>query len=259
MATINVVVLNQSSAVTDSQLQASVIPALQKQVSRDFAPAWNIDAKVSFLGAGKSVPAGSYRLFILDKTNVAGDSGYHTADGIGPFANVFVLTAGHDWTTVASHELLQMLVNPYGNRAAFVPFDDTTLTGLAQSSLLTGTYYDLEICDPVYPDENAYEIDGVAVSDFVLPVWFTPWLVPSDAAALPIQFDHANKLTGPGQLAPGAMVAASYTGRYQLNGPQPSRALGMEAPQRPNGFVMPRIVTTPKKGEGTGKVVQEPT
>jgi len=215
MPPIPVAVLNKSTGVTDSDVQA-IIPALQTQVSRDLAPAWNIDARLSFVAAGQDAPAGSYRLFICDTSDVpTQDLGYHNADYTGPFANVFVLTtraAGQNWTVVASHELLEMLVNPYASRAAFVPYDDRAMTGSKVNSGLTGTYYDLEICDPVYPEENAYQINGVSVSDFVLPQWFTPWIVPPDSTTPPAPVDQARKLSNPEQVAAGALLAASSTG-----------------------------------------------
>jgi hypothetical protein len=48
------------------------------------------------------------------------------------------------WTVVASHELLEMLLNPYSNLASFVSSDETGNGGLCD---------DLEVCDPVYLDE----------------------------------------------------------------------------------------------------------
>lgn len=246
MALIPVAVLNQSSAVTDTEVK-NLISALQTQVSRDLAPAWNIDATLSLVAAGQQAPAGSYRLFLLDKTDQGQDTGYHSADTDGPFARVFVVSAkteGQQWTAVASHELLEMLVNPHGNRAAFVVADDTGLTNASTASGVSGTYYDLEVCDPVYPDENNYQINGVYVSDFVFPLWFAPWLVPSGQSSAKV--DHANKLQFPGDLAPGALLAASYTGRYNLNGPPPTAAVAQS--RTPSAFVAARAAMQKSSG-----------
>src|SRR6266581_2922217 len=43
MANIKIAVLNRSAAVTDAQVQA-VVPPLQTQIRRDFAPVWGVDA-----------------------------------------------------------------------------------------------------------------------------------------------------------------------------------------------------------------------
>ena len=242
---ISVAILNKSTAVTDKEIQ-SIIPALQTQVSRDLAPAWNVDAKISLVAAGNNAPAGSYRIFIEDRTNSpTQDTGYHSADYEGPLARVFVLTARdakQNWTIVLSHELLEMLVNPYGNLAAFVSWNDTEITGFPDSSGLTGIYYDLEICDPVYPDENAYKIGDVSVSDFVLPQWFTPWIVPPDSTKPPRPVDQANKIDGPEKLAQGAQLAASSTGRYLVRGPEPTQAA--VALRTPSGFLTAKLRTT---------------
>lgn len=245
MAIISVAVLNQSTAVTDTEVK-DLISALQTQVTRDLAPAWNIDATLSPVAAGQQAPAGSYRLFLLDNTDQGQDTGYHTADADGPFARVFVVSAkteGQQWTAVASHELLEMLVNPHGNRAAFVVADDTGLTNASTSSGVSGTYYDLEVYDPVYPDENNYQINDVYVSDFVFPLWFAPWLVPTDPAKSPAKVDYANKLQNPGDLAPGALLAASFTGRYNLNGPPPTPAAAAQT-RTPSAFVAARAAQT---------------
>ena len=88
---------------------------------------------------------------------MTGDSGYHNVDAQGPFGRVFVKTATEvkqKWTVVASHELLEMLINPYANLASFVPSDETGNVGV---------YYDLEVCDPVYLDELSYSVKNVSV------------------------------------------------------------------------------------------------
>jgi hypothetical protein len=105
-----------------------------------------------------------------------------------PYGKVFVNTARgykENWTITASHELLEMLVNPYANLSAYVPFDANT-----------GTFYNLEICDPVSPDENGYQINGISVSDFVFPEWFSPFIAepPGDRTK---QVDYCKRLTGP--------------------------------------------------------------
>lgn len=229
---ISVAILNKSTAVTDSEVQA-IIPALQKQVSRDLAPAWNVDANIFLVAAGINAPAGSYRIFIKDTTDIAEDTGYHNADYGGPYAQVFVLTAraaGQNWTIVLSHELLEMLVNPYTNLAGFVPSDDTALTGI---------YYDLEICDPVYPDDNAYQIDGVSVSDFVLPQWFTPWIASPDSRDPVRPVDQSNKLGAPLQLAKGAQLVVSSARRYVKRETDPGQAV--TAIRTPSGLLTPKL------------------
>src|SRR5215469_9501274 len=59
MAT-EILIINQCSVLSDANVQA-VIPAVQAQVSEDFAPIWKADATLQFLGRGHRVPRGSGR------------------------------------------------------------------------------------------------------------------------------------------------------------------------------------------------------
>lgn len=70
-----------------------------------------------------------------------------------PFAVDYVRVNGPDnWTLLASHELLEMLVDPMSDRH------------------IGGQW--VEICDPV--GNVYYTIRGIQVSDFVTPAWFRP-------------------------------------------------------------------------------------
>jgi hypothetical protein len=51
MADIKVAILKQSQSLTDQQV-AQAVPALQEQVSNDFAPVWGIDADLTFVPVG---------------------------------------------------------------------------------------------------------------------------------------------------------------------------------------------------------------
>jgi len=211
MVQLQVAVVNQSNILADADVQA-IVPALQEQVSQHLEPTWRVNAALAFFKKGSQPLAGSWRLLIMDDTDVTGDSGYHNVDAQGPFGRVFVKTATEvkqKWTVVASHELLEMLINPYANLASFVPPDETGNVGV---------YYDLEVCDPVYLDELSYSVKNVSVSDFVFPEWFAPWVAQPDPSKPSLQVDYAKRLDGPTKIAPGAIVSVSSTGRYPLNG-----------------------------------------
>jgi hypothetical protein len=228
-----VVITNLSTTLSDADIQ-KVIPALQKQVSNHLAPKWHVDATLAFLPKAQNPPAGSYRILIRDTSDFQNDPGYHTCDDSGPVANIFAKTAqdnGQKWTVTFSHELLEMLVNPYTNRAAFLVARDRELMGSAQDSGLTGTYIDLEVCDAVSSDENGYDVDGVTVSDFVYPEWFAPWLTAQ-------QYDQNNKLSSfAPQVAPGNQIAASTTGRYQeVGAAQANLGSSMKVARKPSSF-----------------------
>jgi len=163
MAAIKVSVINKSTVLTDAAVAAAV-PALAKQVHRDFLPAWGIDADVDFIAKGKAVPKESWQLVILDNSDQAGALGYHDLTKSGePIGKVFAktdLTYGNLWTVTASHELLEMLGDPQINLNVYVIEKGRP------------RIYAYENCDACEADEFGYEINGVRVSDFVTPEWF---------------------------------------------------------------------------------------
>jgi hypothetical protein len=106
-----------------------------------------------------------------------------------------------------------MLINPYAVLAAYVPFDD-----------YTGTFYSLEICDPVSPDTNGYEIDGISVSDFVFPQWFSPFLAQPDPGQMR-QVDYCKRLNGPAPtIVPGTTVSVFGWRDLRSQAPEGARA-----------------------------------
>jgi hypothetical protein len=189
-----VAVTNESTLVTDAQVM-DLVSALQIQIDRDFSQAWHTDAKVIFwpktdplrAGASNTPPAGVWQLVILDNSDQAGALGYHdlTANG-DPLGKAFVqddITNGLQWSVTASHEMMEMLGDPWINLAA-------------QAGSIMYAY---EVCDACESDAYGYPIvipngKAVLVSDFVLPTWFQPGSngpfdfkghVPSPLALLP--------------------------------------------------------------------------
>jgi hypothetical protein len=197
---ISIAVINASTVLSDDQV-ASAVPALQTQVSQHFAPAWGVDAQLSVVPAGQSPAPGAWWLVVLDNSDVAGALGYHdlTSEGL-PLGKVFAgtdLQYGQQWTVTASHELLEMLADP-----------DINLTAFVQSSAKQGTLYAYEVADPVEADALAYSIGGVPVSDFVFPAWFESFRTPGST-----QFDFANQVAQPFQLAPGGYIGVFHVSR----------------------------------------------
>jgi hypothetical protein len=155
-----VAITNQTSVLSDSQVQA-VIPALQSQVSDDFRAYWDVDCTLTLLPKDQPLPAGWWQIVVIDNPDVAGALGYHEMSSQGtPLGKVFAkldIDNGQSWTVTLSHELLEMLADPWIN-------------WMAQGE--DGHIYALEVADAVEADELGYSIDGVLVSDFVTPGWF---------------------------------------------------------------------------------------
>jgi hypothetical protein len=226
MAQIKISIMNDSSILTDAQVSA-VVPSLQIQVSRDFAPPWGVDADLDFVPTGQQPPVGHWWLTILDNSDQAGALGYHdtTPDGL-PLGKVFAGTDkafGTQWTVTASHELLEMLGDPAINLTAL------SMTAFEIAQNVVGRLYAYEVCDACEADQDGYSISGVLVSDFVYPAWFEPF-----RSAGSTQFDQQLRITEPFQLLPGGYISVydmtSGTGWQQASRPMPLPAAF--APQR---------------------------
>jgi hypothetical protein len=150
-----IAIINASTCLSDAQVKA-VLPALQKQVSDDFQAYWELDCTLSFLSHDELLTNGWWQIAVLDNPDQAGALGYHELTSQGaPLGKIFAkldLDSGSSWTATLSHELLEMLADPWINWCAFG--SDNKL-------------YALEVCDAVEADNLGYFIDGVLVSDFV--------------------------------------------------------------------------------------------
>ena len=186
-------VINSSTVLTDNEV-SKIVPALQTQVTRDFYPAWGVDAHLTFVASGDDPAPGSWWLTILDDSDQANALGYHdlTSDGL-PLGKVFAgsdMKLGSSWTVTASHELLEMLGDPDINLTAFVQISDTA-----------GTLYAYEVCDACEADHYGYKIDGVDVSDFVFPAWFESFRKSKST-----QFDQKKHIHQPFHLLAGGYI-----------------------------------------------------
>ena len=78
--------VSQTSRVDLSQL-AVAAAAIQKQITRDFKPIWNVDATFNAFGALTDVPLGYWPVVIKDSIPFPGAGGIHlNAQNGQPFA-----------------------------------------------------------------------------------------------------------------------------------------------------------------------------
>lgn len=201
---ITVAVINKSTALSDANVAAAV-PGLQVQVSRDFALIWGVDANLVFVGQGQQPPPNAWQLIVLDDSDQAGALGYHELKTGLPIGYVFARTdlqAGLNWTVTCSHELLEMLADPYVMCTVLVPSH-----GFRHPAMLLAQ----EVCDAPEADQFAYNIvvDGpngtkynVAVSDFVTPAWFGAPLPPGG------KYSFMGHCTQPFQILTGGYIGA---------------------------------------------------
>lgn len=178
--------------MTDAQV-STIVEALQIQVSRDFAQYWS-DASLVFVAKGATPPHDAWVLAVLDNSDQADALGYHDLTPTGqPLGKAFAASDIKDGLTPSvtiSHELLEMLADPEINMCAE---NDTT-----------GKFYSYEVCDAVEDDSFGYSINGVLVSDFVLPAWFAP--------SLPGPWSFCKNAPGPFQLCPGGYISTCNPG-----------------------------------------------
>jgi hypothetical protein len=170
----------------------ALVATLQKFVETCFAPIWGTHAK---LVKAKSFVPGAWALAFLDTADVAGALGYHdlTPDGL-PLAKVFVKTTIKDRQKVsvtACHELAEMLVDPAIN---------------LWSDNMNGVLYAYETADAV--EETEFELDGIAMSDFVYPAYFEAFRKPNSA-----QFDYCKKVARPFQVLSGGYSIINKGGK----------------------------------------------
>jgi len=175
--------------VKDGEI-ASLIPAVQRQVTEHFEPVWGVGARLVF--ARGRVPRDAYQIVVYERPADADDEGffgYHFSPEGFPVASIFAAEDMNEDGTISdtlSHEVLEMLVDPacnlYARRSSAVGRPERI--------------YFYEVCDAVQCVH--YKIDGVAVCNFVYPEWFEGNWPPGKR-----RFDHRGLLESPFQILPG--------------------------------------------------------
>ncbi len=163
----HVALVSDTPSVSFSDVSA-VDAALQKQATRDFGPIWQVSATVSAFAALESVPVDYWPVIVRANIDQPGAAGYHTDDNGQPFS---LVEADDQWPLTASHETLEMLADPFGNRTvagAPPPQAPHPLSALARVTYL------LEVCDPCEDAQFAYGVNGQQLSDFITPHYYDP-------------------------------------------------------------------------------------
>ncbi|HKD70420.1 MAG TPA: hypothetical protein VKB84_26520 [Candidatus Binataceae bacterium] len=181
----------------DPELVQTVAAALNVQVTRDLPQFWPMQATVLALPKNK-VPSGVWPVLLV-KSLPPGEGGFHLDKHNQPYAEVIATPANEGWTVAASHEVIEMLVDPSGNR-----LQSSTQIEIKNGQIQDGTgqfEYLVEACDPCEADDYSYTIQGVAVSDFLTPHFY-------DLNATPgTRYSFNGKLTAPRQILPGGYIS----------------------------------------------------
>jgi hypothetical protein len=165
--------------------------ALQKQATRDLAPIWEISATVDAFDQLGQVPVGTWPI-IIGGNVPPGAGGFHTDRNGQPLALVRAFEDMNVQCQVCSHELLEMLVDPFGSR--FVP-GDSPMPEQGRVNFL------VEACDPSEGAEFGYTINNLLVSDFYTPQYFDP--VQSSG----VRYSFTGAITEPRQVLRGGYLS----------------------------------------------------
>jgi hypothetical protein len=188
MLTSNVGIVSQTTRVTFEQLGPAVA-ALQRQVARDFGPIWGMQATVDGFPTLDDVPVGYWQIIIMDDIPFHA-AGIHLNERSGqPFA---LVRYSEEWTLTTSHECLEMLADPNGNR--LVPGDSAKPDqGRVE--------YLVEVCDPSESATYAYSVNGFLVSDFYTPQFFDP------KESSGVRYSFTGAITRPRQVLDGGYIS----------------------------------------------------
>lgn len=168
-------IINHSKGSISDEELLHVIRAINRQVSEDFEPYWSMGATLRLEGRSQSKASssrivdmrGDAIIYVQNKpSEVEGALGFHDKNYRGiPFGFIFRELSeamGEPWSVTLSHETLELLADPEVNLLVAGPHPDNPKKEV---------FHWYEMCDAVQ-DEH-YLIDDVAVSNFVLPLYFT--------------------------------------------------------------------------------------
>jgi hypothetical protein len=202
-----------------------VAAAVQKQVARDFTPLWGIHATVGAFERLHDVPNDYHPVVLFGEPDellgqLESEIGDVSAARLveqfaagrigGIHLNAFtrqpfsLVKASDDWSVTVSHEILEMLVDPYGNRL---------VAGRHPTDPDERVRYLVEVCDPC--QAVCYPVNGWKVSDFATPRFFDP--VENPAAF----YSFTGALERPLQILDGGYITwidPRDSGLYQLAG-----------------------------------------
>lgn len=181
-----IAVLNRSSVATDDEVRA-IVEASQQDLNENFAPGWSIVPTRLTAIAHDDVESwkGKPNLVVLDTSDEANALGYHdfTPEGL-PLGKAFAKTDemyGAKLSVTLTHELWEMLIDP---NIRLSVMDDQR-----------GVFVAYESSDAVEADELGHDVNGITISNFVLPNYFV--------RGTPGPYDFGHVLANPFDLAHG--------------------------------------------------------
>jgi hypothetical protein len=217
--------LVDTTGTIDTQTMAAAAAALNIQVTRDLPQYWPVNATVSYLPDHRNIPQGYWPVQLV-RTLPPGEGGFHMTAHNQPYAKVIATPGSTEWTVDASHETIEMLVDPNGNK-----LQTSTSIEIAGREIRDGNArfeYLVEACDPCEADPYTYQIDGIRVSDFITPHFYDLQLTQG------ARYSFTGAIQRPRQILPGGYISWTNPETLELqqilwvdpNGPPELRNLG---------------------------------
>jgi len=167
------IINHTNGKISDEELQGA-IRSINRQIREDFEPYWHLGAELRLEGRSGTKPSkqnivdmrGDAVLYLWDSVDVDDALGYHDMTNAGvPYGFVFTELAKQlkeEWTVTLSHEALELIADAEVN---------LLVQGPHPADAKRTVFHWYEMCDAVQAE--TYEIDGVKVSNFLLPLYFT--------------------------------------------------------------------------------------
>jgi len=197
MALIQIGLVDKTKKISPT-LMHEAAAALNVQVVQDLPQHWPISATVQYLPSTTHIPAGVWPVFLVAKLP-PGEGGFHMDKHNQPYAEVIASPTSEEWTIDASHEILEMLVDPYGNRM------QSSLSIKIQGNSVVDDdaqfNYLVESADPCEADNYGYSIQGIQVSDFITPHFY------DRVSAVGVKYSFTGAITRPRGILPGGYIS----------------------------------------------------
>lgn len=185
-----------------------MVAACAKQMVEHFCPAYSrLPIGVAFYADKSTIPAGMPSVLVSDVCDDPQALAYHTEGTDGRITglvgaktilddNGSLFTGEVSVSGALSHELVETAFDPFCNKWFLMPNGRQLMAG--------------ETADPV--QDLAYEIDGVAMSDFVLPEFW------DDMPGSGSKFDYLGHLKAPFTKSAGGYYMLDMGGRVVQEG-----------------------------------------
>jgi hypothetical protein len=197
-------IINQTKGEISDAVLLNVIRAINQQIEYDFTPYWSMTALARLEGtlleepranAAAAVMRGDAIVYLSSSKESSNPEGFHDRNYRGiPYGVVYTEISekmGDPWSVTLSHEVLELIADPQANNY---------VQGPKPNDARKKVFFWFEMCDAV--SSQTYEINGIAMQNFLLPAYFEP----------PVPGARTNFLGT--DLKPFGIAPKSYVGFY---------------------------------------------